>query len=59
VVSYQTQGWSWYIKSTEADTEHHPRKVTRGRKASFSRLWNRSTNPFDWGWYASWVNAGC
>ncbi len=25
--------------------------ATRDRKASFSRLWNRSTNPFDWGWY--------
>ncbi len=26
--------------------------AARDRNVSFSRLWNRSTNPFDWGWYA-------
>ncbi len=26
--------------------------AARDRKSSFSRLWNRSTNLFDWGWYA-------
>jgi hypothetical protein len=26
--------------------------AARDRKASFSRLWNCTTNPFDCGWYA-------
>jgi hypothetical protein len=37
-----TQG-RWSCQSAAAAWDH---------KASFSRLWNRSTNPFDWGWCA-------
>jgi hypothetical protein len=37
--------------------------AARDRKAPFSDLWNRSTNPFDCGWYAvvgeCWMLAGC
>jgi hypothetical protein len=33
----------WSCQSAAAARDHN---------ASFSRLWNRSTNPFDWGWYA-------